>query len=51
MGTLQLPTLCVLCVGDKETLREWGHMVCKTEKPVREVLLGYRSDLNRLDLK
>lgn len=48
MGTLQLPTLCVICAHDKEVLREWGHVICKTEKPIRDVLLGYRSDLNRL---
>lgn len=47
-GTLQLPTLCILCAGDKEILNEWGHEIRKTEKPVREVLLKYRSTLNQL---
>lgn len=47
---LQIPTLCILCAGDKETMKEWGHTINKSEKPIRDVLLGYRSDLNRLNL-
>lgn len=50
-GTLQLPTLCILCVGDKEVLEEWGHTVCKTEKPIADVLRGYRADLARYEPK
>lgn len=47
---LQIPTLCVLCAHDKETMQEWGHTIDKSEKPVREELLAYRSRLNHLDL-
>jgi hypothetical protein len=48
---LQIPTFCILCAADKETLKEWGHTIDKREKPLREVLLDYRFTLNRLDLK
>lgn len=48
---LQIPTLCVLCAHDKETMKEWGHTIAKSEKPIREVLLSYRTPLNHLDLK
>jgi hypothetical protein len=50
-GALQIPTFCVLCAGDKETLDDWGHTLDKREKPIRETLLDYRSTLNRLDLQ
>lgn len=48
---LQIPTLCVLCASDKETIKEWGHTIAKTEKPVRDVLLSYRRELIDRDLK
>ena len=50
-GTLQLPTLCLLCVGDPEVLKEWGHRVARGEKPVVDVLLDYRRTLDHMELK
>ena len=48
---LQIPTLCILCANDKDTMREWGHTISKTEKSIRDELLSYRDHLNRLDLR
>jgi len=50
-GTLKLPTLCILCVGDKDVLKEWGHAVDRSEKPIMDILREYRSSLNRMDLQ
>lgn len=48
---LQIPTLCVLCAGDKEIMEEWGHSIDRKEKPIREFLISYRSALSYMDLK
>lgn len=45
---LQIPTMCILCAADKETLAEWGHTVSRTGKPINDVLIDYRFALNRL---
>lgn len=42
----QIPTLCIICAGDKEVLKEWGHSIDKQEKPIKEVLKQYRFELN-----
>lgn len=50
-GTLQLPTLCILCAADKDVLKEWGHRIDKAEKPITNILLDYRWILNQMDLR
>lgn len=47
---LQIPTLCILCANDPETMKEWGHKIDKYEKPIGQVLYDYRFVLNRLEL-
>lgn len=47
---MQIPMLCPACVGNPETLRDWGHKLDKREKPIREVLATLRSRLNHMDL-
>lgn len=44
-GTLQLPTLCILCVNSSETLEEWGHSVDGGEVKAVEVARDYYEQL------
>lgn len=46
-----IPTLCVVCCNDPETLQEWGHKIDPREKRPVDVLREVRSTLNRMDLK
>ena len=48
---LQLPTMCILCAHDREIMKEWGHKIDKREKSINDVLLDYRWNLDRMQLK
>lgn len=45
-GALCIPTFCVLCAADKDTMEEWGHQIDPRERPIRNVLLDLRWKLN-----
>jgi hypothetical protein len=49
-GALQIPTFCVLCASDKETMKDWGHTIDKHEKPIFGVLRDYLFHLNSVNL-
>lgn len=40
-GTLQLPTLCLLCVNKSETMEEWGHSIDGGETKTIDVARDY----------
>lgn len=48
---IAIPTMCILCAADPETMKEWGHKIDGHEKPINDVLLDYRWNLSRMQLK
>lgn len=42
-GALQIPTMCILCVSDKEVMEEWEHQIKDGEQIIDDVLRYYRS--------
>lgn len=50
-GALQIPTFCVICAGDKEIMKEWGHRIDKREQSITAVLVDYRFNLDRMNLR